>query len=569
MKDQIRRSLLLLVIILTICCNFWMLSIQNTYCYDDTTNLKNASLASYSELYTFFPNSVYLDRPIRDIATKLLYDLVGKDFVQAHILLMFVHIINVVLIYEIATLLFGLCMMIPEKKVFWGALIAAAVFGICPTANMAVAWVSAINDSVGTLFGLASLFFYLKILEDRSSAYYNGFISVVMYFLSIRTKEMFYPLPLIMCLFEFLYNKNIGVKKNKIHPIIVVNSAIMILFSSNIIFLKMFTSNVTTSLESPYYQTFNPMKLIINLFKYCSMMFDIENGGYTYLPSTSGTFGAIVLIGGFIYAIYISVKRREFNYLVCYFSIGLSIGMVLPMINMTHRLYLYFPSAFVGILFALAIMQICGNTSIYALMFIAILCLSNRSKGNVQFINSWFSNCKMENKAWNDIEAIEKPISGTHFYVYVEDINTYNPFFYGPGSVINLIYQDNSFETTICTKEDEINYIEPYVIWENIGGNVTEVCRSNMQLSITSMYPDVIDGQTINDNESVAIGIVPSYFQNIDYALVNGNRKELTIGEGFVSTLVDKTDVNGLEKVEVILVDSFGNMSEPVYIEIQ
>ena len=60
----------ILVYFLSAVSVLWVLSERNYFVFDDTSILARDGLTSYDNLFSFFPTSVYLDRPIRDIILK-------------------------------------------------------------------------------------------------------------------------------------------------------------------------------------------------------------------------------------------------------------------------------------------------------------------------------------------------------------------------------------------------------------------------------------------------------------------------------------------------------------------
>lgn len=84
MSIRKKSSFIIFVLGASLISVFWMLSIHNALVFDDSTLLHRASLNSYDALFSFFPTSVYLDRPVRDILIKFMYDLFGTDYALHH-----------------------------------------------------------------------------------------------------------------------------------------------------------------------------------------------------------------------------------------------------------------------------------------------------------------------------------------------------------------------------------------------------------------------------------------------------------------------------------------------------
>ena len=79
-----KRAWLIFVLGTALIAVFWMLSIHNAFVFDDSSIFGQVSLSTYDELFSFYPSSVYLDRPVRNILLKLMYDLFGLDYTLHH-----------------------------------------------------------------------------------------------------------------------------------------------------------------------------------------------------------------------------------------------------------------------------------------------------------------------------------------------------------------------------------------------------------------------------------------------------------------------------------------------------
>lgn len=90
---------LILLFIFSFLSVFWVLSVDNSFNYDDTTWMLTVSNSSYAELFHFFPHSVYLDRPVGVIFLKFLYDAFGLDYCRHHVVLVIIHLLNVLMCF--------------------------------------------------------------------------------------------------------------------------------------------------------------------------------------------------------------------------------------------------------------------------------------------------------------------------------------------------------------------------------------------------------------------------------------------------------------------------------------
>lgn len=162
-----------------------------------------------------------------------------------------------------------------------------------------------------------------------------------------------------------------------------------------------------------------------------------------------GVFGAIVLFSIWRFA------RREPGLLLSLLCAGCILVVVLPMINMQHRLYLYIPSAFMGISFAFLTKDIVelfhfkDVTSIALVIPFAVflLCFTNASTG---FNNWWLSSCQNDAAQYKQLLELKPVESGTTVYITGASDGD-NIFFYGPGNSLRWRFSDPSISTQLVS----------------------------------------------------------------------------------------------------------------------
>lgn len=94
-----KKFLLSILFLFSFLSVFWVVSIDNSFSFDDVTWLQKVSVSSYRELFTVLPHSTYLDRPVGAMFLKLLYDTLGLDYSRHHVVLVIIHLINVLLAF--------------------------------------------------------------------------------------------------------------------------------------------------------------------------------------------------------------------------------------------------------------------------------------------------------------------------------------------------------------------------------------------------------------------------------------------------------------------------------------
>ena len=567
-----KRLFTIIVFILSAASVVWVLSERNFFVFDDTSILARDGLSSYDDLFSFFPTSVYLDRPIRDIILKWMLQIFGKSYTLHHFFLFLVHLLNVFLVMKVTEKWFSTDKNNSENIIFFASIFAGLFFGAWPKSHMAVQWDSANNDLMGTTFALLCLYFHNKGGKEKRL----GFIilQVFFYYLSIRTKEMFYPLPLVLCLYDIWEAKN-NQRKWQISLSSIIHLIVMAVFFSGIVYGKLTDQSITVSPDMAYYQDFNPVSLLKNLIKYACILFDVEEGGFVYKGfSLTGSIGTVLLITGFVISAVSAWKKRP-SLLLLYITLAFSICPVLPLSNQIHVLYLYYPSVFVGMIIAGLLIWIPsarGQSIVFATISI-VLILVWRAPAIVNDRNYWLSTCDMEHDTYSSLSEIEKQIENTTIYVIVPDTEEYTPFFYGPGSIFKFAYDDPSLKTVIVQEGERHEYIAPYLLLEWNNNKVREIERNytvqvQRELLIESIYPTEIQVDDGDVSKKFGIGIVPSRMDGSFAVLVNGEEQYVFYSEDFISIELGYEDLADKDTIQIQIVDDNSIKSDVVQMDI-
>lgn len=473
MSDSRKKINLILLFSFSLLAVFWMASKENSFCFDDISLLLTVSTSSYEEIFHFLPRSAYADRPVGVLFIKYLYESFGLDYGCFHVVLILLHLCNVYFVFLIVKHLFARKYE-EEQTCFYGGIVAAAFFGMWAKTQMAVQWTAAIYDLLGTFFSLLSLIFYLRYRREKVYKGQNFVFTLLFYYLAIRTKEMFLILPFLFVVYE-MWEMFLTKERRHFTKSIPISLLVFALFFGRILYCKI-QGSMTNDRNNPYYQSMNPIHMLQNLLKYSMMCFDLEHAGWGYVFSITGLLGTILIAAGFCAAVWKAVVHRKTELLFCYIAAGISIVIVLPMVNQVHILYLYFPAVFLGLLVACAANRLhcCCDTSI---LLMCLFLASGASTSAVQTRNYWLRNAGMEKAAWEDIEQIKPPAEGATIYIRNLDGMDYTPFFYGEGGICKLLYQDLSLNVQVLENGQDVELCVPYVLWNYQNGRVTEIER--------------------------------------------------------------------------------------------
>lgn len=107
--------------------------------------------------YLTDPASTYY-RPILTVFFIFLYKVFGANFYGYHLFNVFLHVLNVLLVYRL------LLKLKIEKK---AATVSSLIFAVHPIATQAVSWVPGLNDLLLATFFLSSFIYFLNFLETE------------------------------------------------------------------------------------------------------------------------------------------------------------------------------------------------------------------------------------------------------------------------------------------------------------------------------------------------------------------------------------------------------------------
>jgi hypothetical protein len=211
--------------------------------------------------------------------------------------------------------------------------------------------------------------------------------------------------------------------------------------------------------------------------------------------------------------------------------------------NMQHVLYLYIPSIFISILISLIINRVIlkiikKDLFVFSvnLMIIILILATTYSKPIKAGRDYWLTVGQNNQISINDLRKLPKPQSGSNMYITNVSDN-YNVFYYGPGFINNIIFDDQTLKTYI--NPDTIDKSKPYMTVQYNNGNLKLVEKTTKEIIIEKTSPSQIFVNTFfnkQPNNSSAIivegkGFTPNckiYMNNIPLETTYGNENLLT-----------------------------------------
>jgi Flp pilus assembly protein TadD len=179
-----------------------------SFVYDDTSQIaQNQVIRSWSFLPQFFTQQIWgfsnvwtnLYRPVFFINLRICYALFGLNPAGWHAFAVFVHLVNICLIFVLIRKLLR-----KKHDNGWLALITAAIFAVHPIQLETVAWVSGMTDALMAVPLLLGFWCYLEWRETERSKWIA--LCIFFFALALLTKES----GAVLLLLIFAYELTIG-----------------------------------------------------------------------------------------------------------------------------------------------------------------------------------------------------------------------------------------------------------------------------------------------------------------------------------------------------------------------
>jgi protein O-mannosyl-transferase len=196
-----KRFFIIILIIFGI--SVYFNSLNNGFVYDDITIItENYFLNNFTKaLPDFFSKNYFAIakettyRPVGTLTYFLNYKIWGLNPFGYHLSSVFLHIINILLLFYLLNKLFG------EKNI---SFLVSLIYMLHPVLTEAVNGVTFNEDILTTMFFLLSFIFYVKINENKKSGTFYFFFSLFFFFMALISKEIAITLPVIILLYEVL-----------------------------------------------------------------------------------------------------------------------------------------------------------------------------------------------------------------------------------------------------------------------------------------------------------------------------------------------------------------------------
>ena len=365
-------------------------SLGNEFVFDDeSVVLGDQSITALSNIPKYFTGEQGFHkvigryyRPVVSATYAIDYSLWNLKPFGFHLTNVLIHVINSLLFLQLLLLFFK---KYDSKFKNYAILIGALIFAVHPVHTEAVSWVSGRTDSISCTFFFAALIYYLKFIEAESNK--NLVLLLLLYLLSLLSKEMAITLPVVIILYDLIINKfsikQLFSERVKVYTAVIVLSLLYLLlrwyvlkdvperttynyFFGKDIFVTLFTMLQTIPL---YFRlTFAPYDM---LYHY--------NGYLPYLDSFFSfpvIFAVVFILIFLVCAFYLWKRLPVVSFSIFFFFITmLPVVNIIPTMNFMAERFLYIPSIIVSFAFIAIALKYYSEKNVNVIYGIAALML--------------------------------------------------------------------------------------------------------------------------------------------------------------------------------------------------
>lgn len=206
-KNPLKRYSFVLLSLSIIAITIYSNTFSSSFHFDDFRNIERNHTIHDLKNFSDFSGSRY----IGFLSFGLNYYFGGVEVFGYHLVNLIIHIINALLVYHLALLVFeavGLRLVESDHLLFWIALSASLLFVSHPIQTQAVTYIVQRFSSLATLFYLLTLVCYLNWhftplgSKRRFLWYSSALLSAV---LAMKTKEISFTLPIMILAIETFF----------------------------------------------------------------------------------------------------------------------------------------------------------------------------------------------------------------------------------------------------------------------------------------------------------------------------------------------------------------------------
>jgi hypothetical protein len=279
-------------------------------------------------------------RPLPAVVNTLSIFFAGNNPFVFHLLSLIAYIIVCILLYKL---------LVSLKISKEGAIFATLLFSVLPSHEMAVAWLSARNDTIALIFILSVLIYFIKSIETESIKKYV--ILVILLISAFLSKEAAFPVILIFPAYFYIFHRNEYQGFNKYREFLIGTGLIIIILLFRWLIVGSQSIFSTSNLAS-----FDFVGSLFNFAAYIPLSFinaDTLEGIYSIAKENIFiTIGILLVLSISIFLLAKKIKINNKN-LILFGAIWFLV-FVITALPLLGRWYAFIPS--VGLIIIIAVL---------------------------------------------------------------------------------------------------------------------------------------------------------------------------------------------------------------------
>jgi hypothetical protein len=279
-------------------------------------------------------------RPVGDLSVAFDYFLWNKNPWGYHLSNVVLHVINTVLVYILASAVYRRGNDETNNLI---SILTAVLFFIYPFHSESIYWIIGRSGSLGTLFFLPAIIFYLK--RNDKAAYF--ILSCFFFCLGLITYESVWVFPVIAIGVSWLDRHNNISFRREVRYVIVL-TVIFILF---LVIRYAILGEIAGEYEFAAFKKWQYAQIASNFLRLFARSF------IPPVASNASVLTAIIVLAAFASFLLVLMKRKKQPYNICIFAFVCFVISILPYLSLgidTHGVeserFLYLPSIFICLL---------------------------------------------------------------------------------------------------------------------------------------------------------------------------------------------------------------------------
>jgi tetratricopeptide (TPR) repeat protein len=384
-----------------LCIIIYSNTLNSPFVFDDFPNIKENHYfrlidPDFQKLYDAGFKSPNPNRPVANISFALNYYFGKYDVKGYHIVNITIHIINGILVYLLALIIFQQASNLPNQKIpqLKGAsiplisLFATLVFISHPVQTQSVTYIVQRMNSMSAMFYLMSLLLYIngrltRVKWKQWALFFGCFVSWVM---ALGSKEIASTLPFIILLYEWYFFQDLGsnwLRKN----IKYFFGLFAVLGLAVLIYLGW--SPFNKILAAYAYRDFTMTQRVLTQFRivvlYISLLFypypsrlnllhHITTSNSLLEPITT-LLSLLSIVGLIGLAFYIARRQRLISFCILWFIINLVIESSVIGLEMIYEHRLYLPMLGFALIVSCLLFHFLSKQRLWAIVVSAVIIL--------------------------------------------------------------------------------------------------------------------------------------------------------------------------------------------------